>query len=122
MIRVLVVDDDTDIREFVRDSLELDEIEVSDVENYTQAVDALRKQAADVVITDIFMPEKDGFELIEILRSDFPSTKIIAMTGGGIMRVKDITVKLIAELGVDGCLRKPFSIDELVALVKKVLS
>ena len=122
MIRVLVVDDDTDIREFVRDSLEVEEIEISGVENYTQAVDALRKQAADVVITDIFMPEKDGFELIETLRSDFPSTKIIAMTGGGIMRAKDITVKLISEVEVDGCLKKPFSIDELVAMVKKILS
>jgi CheY-like chemotaxis protein len=82
-VRVLVVDDNPDMRAFVRIALERAGFETNVAADGRRALDLQREHPADVLITDIFMPEPDGLELIQQFRSRFPRTKVIAISGGG---------------------------------------
>ncbi|HEX2862517.1 MAG TPA: response regulator [Lacunisphaera sp.] len=78
-----------------------------------QAIAAHRKAPVDVLLTDIFMPDMDGYELIQRFRQDFPEVKVIAMTGG-IRRVPDGPFLEIAQrIGAQWLLRKPFGFEQL---------
>ncbi len=120
--KVLVIDDEKSMRTLLQDALESQSYDVEAVSNFEFAKKILEDQKVDLLITDIFMPETDGFEIIESLRTNFPSIKLIAMTGGGLFEAKDIVVKLVKEQGVDACLLKPFTVDEFLEVVQKVVS
>jgi DNA-binding response OmpR family regulator len=73
-----------------------------------------------VIITDILMPEQEGFETIRELRRDFPTTGIIAMSGGG--QIGSDNLLVIAErLGAQRALQKPFGLQELLDAVHELL-
>lgn len=86
-----------------------------------------RAEPADVVVTDIFMPEKEGIETIRELKEQFPALKIIAISGGGRLRpsgafsMHEISV-VAAQLGVSAVLQKPFDARELLASVDAALA
>ena len=82
-VRVLVVDDNPDMRSFVKIVLERAGFEADVAADGQRALDLLREHPADVLITDIFMPEPDGLELIQRFKSRFPGIKIVAISGGG---------------------------------------
>jgi CheY-like chemotaxis protein len=73
------------------------------------------------VITDIFMPGKDGLETIRDLKSDFPGVGIIAMSGASGRRTAADHLLTAQQVGADGVLRKPFEADALLAAVAQVL-
>ena len=75
----------------------------------------------DLVITDLIMPEKEGLETIMALRRQSPTTKIIAMSGGGRNSGKDY-LAIARLLGAQRTLAKPFSNAELLAAVADVLA
>jgi len=83
MARILVVDDDDQVREMLRTMLERDGHEVLDAVNGIEAIALYRMTHSDLVITNILMPEKEGLETIRELCAEFPGVKIIAMSGGG---------------------------------------
>jgi CheY-like chemotaxis protein len=78
-----------------------------------------RARPADVIITDIFMPEKDGIETIHELRREFPSVQIIAMTGRESLTDFD-AFEVARELGAAKTFKKPFKLDDLVAAVNEL--
>ena len=79
-----------------------------------------RTTPAEVIITDIFMPEQEGLETIRELRRDFPTTKIIAMSGGG--QIGNFNFLTIAErLGAQRVLQKPFGLREMLDTVHELL-
>lgn len=82
MANLLVVDDDEAVRMMLRKMLEADSHDVVTAENGIQALNWLRTHVIDVIILDIIMPEKEGFETIVEIRSDYPNLKIIAISGG----------------------------------------
>ena len=90
MAKILVVDDDTDVRTMLKTMLERDSHDVITAENGTQALQGVQKQLPDAIILDIIMPEKEGFETIVELRRDYPSIKIIAISGVALL-VQPIT-------------------------------
>jgi CheY-like chemotaxis protein len=115
--RLLVVDDDADMRLTLKLALELAGYGVEVAANGREALESQRRAACDVLITDIFMPDSDGFEAIDAFRSEFPHTKIIAVSGGAQFTKRDYLPD--AELaGADATLQKPFDIDRLLALLK----
>ena len=118
--RVLVVDDQPDILGFVLLGLESAGFEVEVAGNGRQALERQRERAADVVITDIFMPEMDGLETIDRIRAQFPHTRIIAMSSRA-GRMQDY-LKVASQIGADATLLKPFSTKELVRLVRRLAS
>jgi DNA-binding NtrC family response regulator len=115
--RVLVVDDDADMRLTLKLALELAGYTVEEAANAREALQVQRERPAEVLITDIFMPDADGFEAIDAFRSEFPRTRIVVVSGGAQFTKRDYLPD--AELiGVDGTLQKPFDIDKLLGLLK----
>src|SRR5262249_1887631 len=115
-VRVLVVDDEVDARELMRAVLESHAAIVSVVETAGEALHELQRQAFDVLISDIGMPDHDGFWLVRAIRpgSDLPrDIPAIAVTAYAGPREREIAV----EAGYNWHLAKPVEPDQLVALV-----
>lgn len=117
--QILVVDDRPDVTGFMRAALERAGYRVAVAENGSRALALQRAHPADVLITDIFMPEGDGIETIDRVRAEFPGTRIIAMSGA--VRGRQDYLSVAAQIGVDATLHKPFTVDELIRTLKTVL-
>src|SRR5437879_8375589 len=81
--RILVMDDDGTLRGAIRVALEAAGYEVMEAADGQAGLRLQREQGADLVLVDIFMPERDGLEVIRALRAEHPQPKIVAMSGGG---------------------------------------
>jgi CheY-like chemotaxis protein len=114
---VLVVDDNSDMRSLLEIVLERAGFETEVAADGDLALDLQRGHPADVLITDIFMPERDGIELISAFKSRFPQVKIIAMSGGG-QRARADYLTVASEIGADAVLRKPFATETLVTTLE----
>jgi CheY-like chemotaxis protein len=119
MTRVLVIDDNDDFRKLALLWFQIHGIDAEGASNGAQGLEMQRKHPATVVVTDIFMPEKEGIETIQDLRREFPATKIIAMTGRESLTDYDV-FQVARELGAVRTLKKPFKLDELVAIVQEL--
>ena len=118
--RILIIDDDELMRDTVRDMLEEAGYKVVEATDGDQGIILFEADAADLVITDILMPQKDGVETIIELRRKFLSVKIIAMSGGGSAKNLDF-LEFAEKLGAGQLLAKPFTRDELLAAVNEAL-
>jgi len=116
---ILVVEDNPTIRLVIRKTLEKEGFEVIDAENGSVAVNIIKNRKPELIISDIVMPEMDGFELVTRIRKGFkdPLTPFIFVT------VKDEVEDYIQgyELGADDYIAKPFQGEKLVSKVKKRL-
>src|SRR5438445_6193489 len=90
MPRILVIDDEPLIRSTVVTILTREGFSVEEAWDGEAGIAMFRKNQPDVVITDIFMPNRDGIEVVMELKHSYPHTKIIAMTGGGHQRMTEI--------------------------------
>jgi CheY-like chemotaxis protein len=120
LAKLLVVDDDVDVRTMLKTMLERDSHDVITAENGTQALQYVKKQLLDAVILDIIMPEKEGFETIAELHRDYPNLKIIAISGGGSIGATNY-LKLAKTLGADLALEKPIGLQELRSAIQQLL-
>ncbi len=117
MASVLIVDDQDMVRRTLRLALESEGLDVREAGDGDEALRLYRTAPADVVITDIVMPNKEGIETIFELRRFSPRVKIIAMSGRDTVDFLDMARKL----GADYALRKPFEMRLLVTLVRSCL-
>src|SRR5688572_19307865 len=116
MAHFLVVDDDEPTRDLIAFSLEQLGHSVTRAENGDEALAAFAGKRADVVITDLLMPDRDGLELIPSLLKLAPTMPIIAISGS--VQHAGLYLKMARQLGATWSLSKPFSRDELVAAVE----
>ena len=121
MAKILVVDDNNKFREMTSLVLRKAGHIVTVATNGNEATRLVQDNTFDLVITDLVMPEKDGIETIMELRRKIPALKIIAMSGGGLVAPENYLV-IARQLGTAQTLAKPFSRDELLAAVDRVLS
>lgn len=121
MAHILVIEDDRQVREVLRQMLERGGYSVDTAENGLLGLDQFAKRRADVVVTDILMPEKDGLEIIEELTRDNVDLPIIAISGGGPGEKAQFALGVAQLCGARHILAKPFSRREILALVKEVL-
>jgi DNA-binding response OmpR family regulator len=119
MPRILIIDDEPDARLVLRDILETEGYQVQEAANGAEALIQCRVAPVDLVITDIFMPKKDGLEFIVELRDRNALLPIIAVSGGG-TRVND-GLQLAPKLGATAILPKPFKAVEILGAVKSAL-
>ncbi len=120
MARILIVDDESQIRKMLRQMFEREGFEVSVASNGMQGIKAYRENPADLIITDIIMPVKEGVEMIMELKKDFPDAKIIAISGG--RRIgPDEYLKIAERIGVNRTFKKPLEREELLKAVKEIL-
>ena len=118
--RILVVDDSADIRGFMRAALEHEGYRVALAANGREALEQQRTHAAELLITDIFMPDVDGIETIARFKSEFPSVRVIAMSAGGAARMQDY-LRIAGYIGADAVIAKPFGVEELIRAVRRAL-
>lgn len=121
MARVLVIEDDVEMRSMMTCTLDRAGHETISARDGREGIDSFRSVPADLIITDIFMPEMDGLEIIVELCRDFPDVRIIAISGGGRLSGVDYLPDA-AKLGARLTLRKPFSPPELLRAVDDVLA
>ena len=120
MIRILVADDDRNLRAILRTWLEDAGYEVETVADGARAIRADEERPADLLIADIFMPESDGLETVQHFRARHPGMPIIAISGWKPEQKADhLQVAQIA--GADAVLRKPFTPDELLGQVRDLV-
>lgn len=117
--RILVVDDDPDILQFVEMNLDMEGFDAQTAESGRVALEVARERPPDLILLDVMMPELDGLTVLRRLRSS-PATSSIP--------VVLLTAKALAEdrvrgldLGADDYITKPFDVEELLARVKAVL-
>ncbi len=120
MIRILLIDDDEIIRTSLAKLLQLAGFEVEAAADGKAALQSFRAHPADVIVTDLFMPEKEGMEVIMEARRESPEVKIIAMSGGGSHGGTDY-LEIAGLLGAEHTLQKPFKPRELVALIRRLM-
>lgn len=115
-MKILVVDDEPRMVDFIRLNLELEGFKVFSASNGVEALDMIRRHIMDLIILDVMMPQLDGFETLRMLR-EFSSVPVIMLTAKG---EEDDKVKGL-ELGADDYVTKPFGARELTSRVKAVL-
>jgi DNA-binding response OmpR family regulator len=93
---------------------------VTEAPDGEEGVRAAHERAADLVVTDIIMPDKEGLATIMELRREFPDTKIIAMSAGGARFTIDF-LPMAKALGAHETLTKPFMPQDLLAAVERLL-
>ena len=117
MYHLLVVDDEANIRNVVREYAEFEEYEVTEAENGMEAVALCKEQDFDLIIMDVMMPRLDGLAVVETLRREGCRTPVLLLTAKG--EVEDRIRGL--DLGADDYLPKPFAMGELLARVRAML-
>ncbi|MBD3337336.1 MAG: response regulator [Candidatus Eisenbacteria bacterium] len=119
MKRILIVDDDDQVRSMLRLTLERAGYEVEEAPDGRAAVACSARKPFDLVITDIIMPELEGFETIHKLRTAHPEVKIIAISGGGRL-APDGYLEVAGNLGAARSFVKPVDRDELLKAVHEL--
>ena len=113
---ILVVEDEEKMRELLRRMLERASFTVMTAPHGRDALKLFRERPVDVAVTDLMMPEMDGFELIRELTAQWPSIHIIAISGA------DLRLDMARQLGAKAVLKKPVSGAALVGAVEQLLA
>ncbi len=119
-IHVLLADDDDVLRGVQTDFLRRFGFTVHAAEDGRAAINSLKNNHVDLVITDMVMPGSDGVEVIRHIRKLFPDMKIIAISGGGATR-RELLLDIARVLGVSRTVEKPFTMTTLLGTVLEVL-
>jgi DNA-binding response OmpR family regulator len=120
MARILVIEDEDEVRGMLQRVLERAGYEVAVAPDGDEGIRLFRENPADLIITDMIMPKKGGMETILDLRSEYPDVKIVAMSGGG--RLGPEPYLEIAEgFGAVRIFSKPFRIEELLLAIQRLL-
>ena len=120
MARILLIDDDATLREDVTRFLERAGHQVTVAQDGKDAIRLFETEAADLVITDIYMPEMDGLEVIRAFRKLRPRIPVVAISGGGLLP-KEWLLYDADDLGAIESIPKPFDLDALQRVVERVL-
>ena len=120
MARILIIDDDDSVRAMLRLTLAHHGHTVIEARNGKEGLERFAPAAADLLITDIVMPEQEGLGVLMELRKRQPPVKIIAISGGGQQSAVDY-LHMAKLLGATKVLAKPFSNEALMAAVNELL-
>jgi DNA-binding response OmpR family regulator len=116
-IKILVAEDDANIRMGLVDTLESEGYQVFETQDGRQALEVFKKQSFDLILLDVMMPEKSGFDVCRDIRATDPDVPIIMLTAKG----EEIDKVVGLKLGADDYMTKPFGVHELLARIAAVL-
>ena len=120
MARILLIDDDDLLREILAKALTQAGHVVIEAREGREGVELFRAASADLVLTDMMMPEREGLETISALRRELPRLPIIAMSGGN--NNSPLYLKLATQLGAQRRLAKPFTPALLLRTIEELLA
>ena len=114
--KILVVDDELHIRRLIHAALARADYAIVEAENAREAMDRLREERPDIILLDLGLPDRDGLELVPLIKQQSDTTLIV-------VSARDATEEKVAalDLGADDYLTKPFDTDELLARVRVAL-
>ena len=115
---ITLVDDGEDLRDLLRHVLERAGHLVTCAKNGIDASSVITGGSFDVVVTDMLMPERDGFELIAEIKENYPTVKVVAISGG-VLIGRDEHLPMARGVGADVLLRKPFAHHALLSAVDR---
>jgi len=130
MARILIVDDEEDVRIALKQVLERAGYEVTVAATGNEGLDVMKREGADLVITDVIMPGVDGIATAKKIREKYRDTRIIVISGGGRTAPDPYEPDAIStrsylasasKAGADQTLTKPFDRDELLRVVRDLL-
>lgn len=121
MAHILLIDDDADVRTILERLLSRRWPLTQTAENGQAGIKLLTSLRYDVVITDIVMPEQDGYEVISEIGRVSPHTKVIAMTGGSTLLGRDQLLEVARAMKADRVFTKPFNFKLLEQAVTELL-
>jgi len=129
MTRVIIIDDEEDIRIVLKEVFIRAGFEAEVASNASDGLDLLREHGADLVVTDVIMPGRNGVDTVYDIRMEFPKTKVIVISGGGNVTPSDYepaSIKTTAYLasaeavGADLTLTKPFDREDLIKAAREL--
>ncbi len=122
MTTILIIDDDLACRKAHRHLINQEGYDIFEASDGKEAIGLCKNLPMDIVITDLFMPEKEGIETIIELRRDFPKVKIIVVSGGSKKKSGlSTTLHMAKKLGAQFTFIKPVNKLELVSAIQKLL-
>ncbi|MBC8181460.1 response regulator [candidate division KSB1 bacterium] len=120
MKRILIIDDDDQLRDMLRTMIEKEGYKVKDAPDGEVGMKLQDENPFDLIITDIIMPNKEGIAVITDMKSAYPDIKIIAISGGGRIVPNDY-LGIAEKLGADRTLSKPFERIKLLQAIKELI-
>lgn len=119
MAKILVIDDDASIRKFLLTLLKKNGFDAIEAGDGRQGLNVFKAEGADLIITDLVMPDKEGLETIKDIKDTNPDIPVIAISGGGLIDPE--TYLLLAKnLGAAYTFSKPLDRNKLVEAVKEL--
>ncbi len=122
MKTILVVDDESSVREMIAEMLGDKNYELILVENGVKATKKLSMSKIDIVITDIVMSEENGIDLIMDMKKNYPLTPVVAISGGGGIEGRFDYLEIAKLVGANSILKKPFTAEVLRKTVSELLT
>jgi CheY-like chemotaxis protein len=119
--RILLADDNLDLTRLFSRALTAAGHDVTVVHDGKHAIEHMEREAYDLLVTDIVMPDLGGLDVLRALRKSAPGAKVIAMSGGG-RGSSEQYLELAAAFGAIATLAKPFELEELTDAVAKALA
>ncbi len=117
MPNILIVDDEQSYRQLLSLVFQTDGNNIRTAMNGRQALEALQEEPADIIISDVKMPDMDGIELLRNVRETLPDIGVVLMTAFASVE----TAREAFKLGADDFITKPFDVEELKLIVRKTL-
>ena len=115
---VVIIDDEPDLLEICADAFEMEDYQVLTASDGLKGLDLITSHNVDVIISDSFMPEMTGLELLANLKSKGSSYPLFYLSTGAI----DLTEEELKEKGATGLISKPFDLGEILERIKKDLA
>jgi DNA-binding NtrC family response regulator len=116
-VKILVVDDEPDLRDVISSRFELEGCEVTLAENGQSAIDAMKAKQFDAVVTDVRMPGRNGIELLDAIKDNGDQTAVILISG-----FTDLEPQDALNRGAKALLIKPFDLDDIINAVCSAIS
>ncbi len=117
MARILIIEDDAEMRSLLKDFLEEEGFKADSAKSGPEALIKLKQSPRDLIITDIRMPGPSGLEILPKIRILYPEVCIIVITAFGSEEIRRRSL----EIGADGYLEKPLHLDELREMVQEMI-
>ena len=121
MKKILVIDDDIQLNEMICEILTFEGYEIMSASNGMEGLKLFNKDRPDLVITDIYMPEKEGLETIMEIRQEDKTIKILVISGGCPHMNMSEMFSMAEMFGADAVLPKPFAVEIFLQKVKELL-
>lgn len=122
MAKILVVDDEEQIRSLLKDLLERDRHEVYIAEDGAYGLEKVADTEVDLIITDLVMPNKTGIDFIMELKKSCPNVKVIAISGGGGIQGRFDYLEIAKLIGAEKTIRKPFTLSQIREAVAELMA